>query len=76
MSREATLKQMIEGAFVEAGGQKYLVRLAKKRPDLFLPLLGLVLPQTVEFASSLEVRVEVQQRARKDVERPEFLKAV
>ena len=53
------LKQMIEGAIEEVGGQKYLVSLARKRPEIFCQLLGRLLPKAVElgFDGSLDVNL-------------------
>jgi hypothetical protein len=53
------LKQMIEGALEEVGGQKYLVSLARKRPEVFCQLLVRLLPKAVElgFNGSLDVNL-------------------
>jgi hypothetical protein len=63
------LKQMIEGALEEVGGQKYLVSLARKRPEIFCQLLGRLLPKAVElgFDGSLDVNLyqERLEKARK-----------
>ena len=41
------LKAMILGALDDAGGQEYLVAMAKAQPVAFLALLGKVLPTTL-----------------------------
>lgn len=40
-----SLKDAIEGAFRDAGGREYLVRVAKRRPDVFLALVAKIIPQ-------------------------------
>lgn len=39
------LRAVIEQAFYKAGGRDYLVKVAHKRPDVFLALVGKVIPQ-------------------------------
>ena len=39
------LRATIEQAFHKAGGRDYLVRVAKSRPDVFLALVGKIIPQ-------------------------------
>jgi len=39
------LRQVIEQAFHKAGGRDYLVKVAHKRPDVFLALVGKIIPQ-------------------------------
>ncbi len=39
------LREVIQQAFHKAGGRDYLVRVAKSRPDVFLALVGKILPQ-------------------------------
>lgn len=41
------IKAAIENAFVEVGGEKYLVRVAKRQPAVFCKLLGQVLPKEI-----------------------------
>lgn len=41
----SSLKDAIEGAFRDAGGREYLVRVAKRRPDVFLALVAKIIPQ-------------------------------
>ena len=41
----ADLRQVIEQAFHKAGGRDYLVKVAHKRPDVFLALVGKIIPQ-------------------------------
>ena len=43
----ATLKDMILGALVKAGGQEYLAKQAEENPGPFMVLLGKVLPTTL-----------------------------
>lgn len=40
-----SLRDAIEGAFRDAGGREYLVRVAKRRPDVFLALVAKIIPQ-------------------------------
>lgn len=53
------LKEMILNALATAGGEKYLVRAAKKNPNAFLTLVGKVLPLQVagENGKGIEVRI-------------------
>ena len=39
------LRAVIEQAFHKAGGRDYLVRVANSRPDVFLALVGKIIPQ-------------------------------
>ena len=39
------LREVIEQAFHKAGGRDYLVKVAHKRPDVFLALVGKIIPQ-------------------------------
>lgn len=43
----ANIREMIEGALSEVGGQAYLVRQAKKKPVAFLQLIGKLMPKDV-----------------------------
>jgi hypothetical protein len=44
------LRECIEQAFHKAGGRDYLVRVAKRRPDVFLALVGKILPSEVKMS--------------------------
>ena len=83
------LKQMIEGALLEAGGQKYLLNLARKRPEVFVPLLARLLPKQLEHSGDLNHHVDFRERMeaarrrleegrrvreQEEVVRPDFLK--
>jgi len=46
----ADLRACIEQAFFKAGGRDYLVRVAKRRPDVFLALVGKILPSEVKMS--------------------------
>lgn len=39
------LREVIQQAFHKAGGRDYLVRVSKTRPDVFLALVGKIIPQ-------------------------------
>jgi hypothetical protein len=58
----AALKDAILNAFNEAGGEKYLLTLAKSDPRTFAMLLGRVLPLTVagDKENPIEVNVGVK----------------
>ena len=43
----AAIKEMIEGALQDAGGQAYLARQAEENPSAFMGLLGKILPKDV-----------------------------
>ncbi len=55
----AALKDAILNAFNEAGGEKYLVTLAKSDPRTFAMLLGRVLPLTVSGDKDNPIEVNV-----------------
>jgi len=62
-----SIKDAIEGAFRAAGGQDYLLRVARKRPDVFLGLLGKIIPaetRTTILAAyeAMPMRVVVEDR--------------
>jgi hypothetical protein len=44
----AAIKEMIEGALQEAGGQDYLVRQAYENPVAFMGLVGKILPREIK----------------------------
>lgn len=44
----ATIKEALEAAFHEVGGQKYLVRMASAEPRAFMTLLGKAMPQQID----------------------------
>ena len=44
------LREVIQQAFHKAGGRDYLVRVAKSRPDVFLALVGKILPQETKLS--------------------------
>ena len=49
----AAIKEAIEGAFNEVGGQTYLVKIAHEDPKTFCGLLGKVLPAQINLAGQL-----------------------
>lgn len=57
LTREIRLA--IENAFVELGGEKYLVRLGKKNPAVFVPLLGKLLPMQITGAGGGALTVNI-----------------
>lgn len=59
------LREIIEQAFHKAGGRDYLVRVAQRRPDVFLALLGKIIPQETRLsvlASYQAMPIPVEQR--------------
>ena len=52
----AKIKDAIENAFEEVGGQKYLVRLAISEPQVFCKLLGQVLPKDIHVEAEVTLR--------------------
>ena len=46
----ADMRACIEQAFFKAGGRDYLVRVAKRRPDVFLALVSKILPSEVKMS--------------------------
>jgi len=55
----AAIKDAIIGAFERAGGEAYLIQVAKKDPRTFCGLLGRVLPTTLEGGFEVTQRVDV-----------------
>jgi hypothetical protein len=50
----AALKDLILGALDKAGGEAYLVRLAKTHPAVFATLLGKILPTQMQHSGSID----------------------
>jgi len=44
----ANIKEAVQNAFLEVGGENYLVKVAKEDPRTFCTLLGKILPTQVE----------------------------
>lgn len=55
----AKLKEMIEGALMDAGGQEYLARMATKEPAAFLSLLGRTLPKDLNLGGGVSLEVNL-----------------
>lgn len=55
---------MIDGALEELGGQDWLVRTARKRPDAFLALIGKRLPKDVRLGGGLKLQVNLYRDGR------------
>jgi len=53
------VREAIINAFERAGGEAYLIRVAKKDPRTFCGLLGRVLPTTLEGGFEVTQRVDV-----------------
>lgn len=53
------IKDMIAGALSEAGGQKYLVRQARKNPNAFLGLVGRILPRDITVGGDPKNPVQI-----------------
>lgn len=49
----ADLREAIQGAFVQAGGQKYLQKVAEDDPRTFCKLLGMTLPKDVNLNATV-----------------------
>lgn len=59
----ADLRECIENAFHAAGGRDYLVWVAQRRPDVFLQLVGKIIPSETRMTvlaayQAMPVRVE------------------
>lgn len=59
------LRECIENAFHEAGGRDYLVWVARRRPDVFLQLVGKIIPSEARLTvlagyQAMPVPVEVR----------------
>lgn len=60
------LRECIENAFHEAGGRDYLVWVARRRPDVFLQLVGKIIPTEARLTvmagyQAMPVPVEVRE---------------
>lgn len=58
----AKLKELIDGALAELGGQKYLVWAAKAEPAAFLSLLGKTLPKDLNLNGLRDLEVNLVSR--------------
>jgi hypothetical protein len=58
------LGAMIDGALMELGGQQWLVRAAKKKPEAFMGLLGKRLPKDVRIGGGLKLSVNLYRDGR------------
>lgn len=63
-----SIKEAIEGAFRDAGGREYLVRVAKRKPEVFLALVAKIIPQETRTTllaqyQSMPMPVTVEERA-------------
>lgn len=59
------LREVIEQAFHKAGGRDYLVGVARRRPDVFLALVGKIIPTETRLsvlASYQAMPIAVEQR--------------
>lgn len=52
------LKRMIEGALVEAGGQRYLVQQASDNPKAFLLLVSKLIPRDLNVSGEIRHTLE------------------
>jgi len=48
----AAIKEMIEGALHQAGGQDYLARQAEENPSAFMGLVGKILPKDITLGGT------------------------
>lgn len=51
------IRDMIEGALREAGGQAYLVRQSREQPVAFMGLVARVMPADIRLAANITVEV-------------------
>lgn len=56
------LKEMIEGALVAVGGQRFLEKQAVKKPEAFMALLGKCLPRDINVGGGLKLQVNLVSR--------------
>jgi hypothetical protein len=61
------IKLAIENAFIELGGEKYLVRVGKKRPDVFCALIGKLLPMQITGKDGGPIQAETQYAGREEL---------
>lgn len=60
------IRETVRQAFYAAGGKDYLVRVANKRPDVFLALVGKIIPAETKvsvLASYQGIPVQVEDRS-------------
>ena len=48
----AAIREMIEGALQDAGGQAYLARQAEENPSAFMGLVGKILPKDITLGGT------------------------
>jgi hypothetical protein len=70
-----TLREAVLGAFDDAGGQQYLVRMSQEQPAAFMTLLGKVLPMTLAGEPSAPILNRIELVAVPPKPRPEELPA-
>lgn len=49
------VREAIQGAFVKAGGETYLLRVAEDDPRTFCKLLGMTLPKDVNLTATVSL---------------------
>ena len=57
----ALIKEMIEGALQDVGGQAYLARQAEENPTAFMGLLGRILPKDVNVGGQIDNPVLIKE---------------
>lgn len=62
ITRELTA--MIDGALEELGGQAWLVKAAKKKPEAFMALIGKRLPKDIKIGGGLKLQVNLYRDGR------------
>lgn len=52
------MKDIIEGALEDLGGQKWLVRQAREHPQAFMQLLGKIIPRDIKLEGKVTYALE------------------
>lgn len=58
-ARTVELTDLVRGALADAGGRKYLARMAIESPAAFLTLVGKLIPRDINLAGFVEIEVDV-----------------
>lgn len=56
------IREAIHGALNEAGGKEYLLKLAREKPQVFIPLLCKIVPQ------ELEIEIRYQELSEEEID--------
>lgn len=65
----AAIKEMIEGALQDAGGQRYLAEQARENPSAFMGLLGKIIPKDVNLGGQSDNPIKYENMSDEELDR-------